>query len=151
MLQHQFLTSKTYRMSSDSSILFPTYLGALVESKMNALCNQIWKGFLLAENKRRGIEDFADHVADCDLVDLPLYGASFTWSNMRKGKEMEIPMQTGSFPNLLGLGRPSAGHYSKSGDHIRFRSWSHSSFLFRTSSRYGTVLFRTDVVIPIEI
>lgn len=90
MLQHQFLTSKTYRMSSDSSILFPTYLGALVETQMNALCNQIWKGFLLAENKRRGIEDFADHVADCDLVDLPLYGASFTWSNMRKGKEMEI-------------------------------------------------------------
>lgn len=45
---------------------------------------------LLAENKRRGIEDFADHVADCDWVDLPLYGASFTWSNMRKEKEMEI-------------------------------------------------------------
>lgn len=41
---------------------------------------------LLAENKRRGIEDFADHVADCDWVDLPLYGASFTWSNMRKWK-----------------------------------------------------------------
>ena len=47
MLQHQFLTSKTYRMSSDSSIPFPTYLGALVESKMNALCNQILKGFFL--------------------------------------------------------------------------------------------------------
>lgn len=42
------------------------------------------------ENQRRGLEDFADPVADCDLVDLPLYGASFTWSNMRKGKEMEI-------------------------------------------------------------
>lgn len=41
MLQHQFLTSKTYRMSSDSSILFPTYLGALVETPMNALCNAI--------------------------------------------------------------------------------------------------------------
>lgn len=30
--------------------------------------------------QRRGIEDFADHVADCDLVDLPLYGASFPFS-----------------------------------------------------------------------
>lgn len=62
-------------MSSDSSIPFPTYLGALVETQMNSLCNQIGKGFLLAENGIRGMEDFADHVADCDLVDLPLYGA----------------------------------------------------------------------------
>ncbi|KAF4349952.1 hypothetical protein G4B88_002374 (mitochondrion) [Cannabis sativa] len=66
MLQHQFLTSKTIELRF------------------------IHTGFLLAENKRIGIEDFADHVADCDWVDLPLYGASFTWSNMRKGKEMEI-------------------------------------------------------------
>lgn len=73
------------------------------------------------------------------------------WLKHLKREGNGNPMQTWSFPNLLGLGRPSAEHYSKSGDHIRFRSWPHSSFLFRTTSRHGTVLFRTDVVIPIEI
>lgn len=93
MLQHQFLTSKTYRMSSDSSIPFPTYLAWCISGKSNeCLMQSNMKGVLTlqAENQRRGLEDFADPVADCDLVDLPLYGASWTWSNMRKGKEMEI-------------------------------------------------------------
>jgi hypothetical protein len=39
MLPHPFLTSTTYRMNSDASILFPTYLGGLVETQMNTLYN----------------------------------------------------------------------------------------------------------------
>jgi len=59
---------------------FPTDLSSLMQSNMKGVLS------LLAENQRRVIEDFAENVADCDLVDPPLYGASFTWSNMRKWK-----------------------------------------------------------------
>jgi hypothetical protein len=31
---------------------------------------QTERGFSLAKSKRRGIEDFADHVAYCNLVDV---------------------------------------------------------------------------------
>ena len=65
----------------------PTSLGALGESQIHALSNPE-RGSDFTGRKRRGLE--ADPVADSDLVDLPLYGAPFTWSNMRKGKEMEI-------------------------------------------------------------
>lgn len=104
---------------------------------------------LQAENQRRGLEDFADPVADCDLVDLPLYGASFTWSNMRKGKEMEIRCR-------LDLLLIDSDWEDLPQDTIQKvgTTFAYDHDLLSISNNFPPrypLLFRTDVVVPIEI
>lgn len=48
-----FLTSKTYRMSSDSSIPFPTYLAWCIRGKSNSCFIQSRKGFWLYRPKEK--------------------------------------------------------------------------------------------------